>query len=89
MVSTFTLKTWSEEPRTLTEEMAMGAVADGSAESREVTWKGATKEPFLSMEASGSVKRESVTRLASGGNVTIHFWEATDGTRSHLKVKTT
>ena len=89
MVSTFTLKSWSDSPRTLVESLAWQAVESGSATGRTFEWKGATKEPFLSLEASGAVKLEYVTRLDSGANVTIHFWQTPTGGRSHLKVKTT
>jgi hypothetical protein len=87
-MNAFTLKSWSETPRTLVESLVWQAVLDG-AETRPVNWKGATKEPFLTLEAQGGTKREHVTRLGSGGNVTVHVWISTDGTRSHLKIKTT
>jgi len=88
MVNAFTLKEWADSPRTLAESLAWAAVESGADGARDFAWKGATKEPFLTLEAQGAIKRESVTRLTDG-NVTIHFWQATDGTRSHLKVKTT
>jgi len=79
---------WSQSPRNLIEEMVWNSVANG-AETRPIDWKGATKEPFLTLEAEGATKREHVTRLASGGKVTVHVWIGTDGKRSHLKVRST
>jgi hypothetical protein len=79
---------WSQSPRNLIEEMVWNSVATG-AETRPIDWKGATKEPFLTLEANGATKREHVTRLGSGGNVTVHVWISTDGKRSHLKVRST
>lgn len=82
------LKNWSESPRTLPEEMAWTAVSDGAAEGRGIDWNGATKEPFLSLEAEGWLKLEHVTRLTDT-KITIHFWQSPTGDRRHLKVKTT
>lgn len=87
MVSTAILKEWSESPRTLIESLAWQAVEDGQP-GRSINWKGATKEPFLSMEGRGAVKLELVAR-GEGCNVTVHFWQEKSGERSHLKVKTT
>lgn len=87
MVNAHTLKEWSETPRTLAEEMALEAVRTGSVDGDAITWKGATREPFLSLEAQGAVKLQTVVRL-SDGNVTVHFWQSTTGERSHCKVMT-
>jgi len=87
-MNAFTLKTWSEAPRTMIEDMVWNAVLSGEAETRPFAWQGAKREPFLSLEAAGATKREHVTRLGSGGNVTVHVWESTTGERSHLKIKT-
>ena len=81
-------KEWSQSPRNLIEQMVWTSVANG-AETRPVDWKGATKEPFLTLEAEGATKREHVTRLASGGKVTVHVWINLEGVRNHLKIKTT
>lgn len=88
ILSSLILKEWSETPRTLVEELTMGVVERGEVEGRLVNWKGPTKEPFLTLHQLGGVKLEFVTRLV-GGNVTVHFWQLPDGSRSHLKVKTT
>jgi hypothetical protein len=84
-MNAFTLKSWSETPRTLPERLAWESVESGHAEGDPVDWNGATKEPFLSMEAQGAVKLQTVIRLTDT-KVTVHFWLATDGSRSHLKV---
>ncbi len=89
MTSEFTLKEWSNTPRTLAESLAWAAVETSEAVGEAFEWKGATKEPFLTLEAAGGVKLQTVTRLSSGLKVTIHFWQSTKGLRSHLKVKTT
>ena len=87
------LKGWSESPRTLAESLAWSAVETGETTTgegfvvREFKWKGATREPFLTLERMGWVKMEAVTRLTAG-NVTVHFWEAPEGVRGQLKVKT-
>jgi len=88
MISAHTLTSWSETPRTLCEEMALEAVLCGATEGESIEWNGATREPFLTLQAEGAVKLQAVIRL-SGGCVTVHFWESTGGVRSHLKVKTT
>jgi hypothetical protein len=85
------LKQWSEEPRTLFEEIAWSSVENSSDPDgeRDITWKGATKEPFLTLEANGWEKREYVLRGTSGIIVTVHFWESPGNfePRLHLKVK--
>ena len=67
------LKDWSESPRTLGEELFWTAVESGLAEHREVVWKGAQKEPFITLEKEGWKKRESVLR-SEKGTITVHFW---------------
>jgi hypothetical protein len=88
MVSTHTLKSWSEAPRTLAEEMAFEAVRTWKASGKPIDWNGPTKEPFLSLQAEGWVKEQFVLRL-SDGNVTVHFWQAMHSdSRLHIKVMT-
>lgn len=79
-------KSWSEAPRCLAEAIAWRTV-EGGAEGRSIDWKGATREPFLSLERAGWVKLEYVQRGALA-RVTVHFWQAPNGERRHLKIMT-
>jgi hypothetical protein len=101
IVSEASLREWSESPRTLLEGLAWQAVETGSAPSRGIDWAGPQKEPFLSLQARGGVKLESVIR-GKDGNVTLHFWQVAETLpsgvhgprrllpeRTWLKVKTT
>ncbi len=80
------LSAWSEEPRTLGEQIAMRSVRSGQ-ESTPVKWNGAKREPFLSLEAIGGRKHQTVFRLNGGPKITVHFW-LSNGIRAFLKVKT-
>jgi len=70
--------------------LIMVARGDTLAVESAFDWKGATMEPFISMQANGFRKwRARVEWNAGTPNarvVEIHFW--TDGTvRSHFKIK--
>ena len=82
------IRDWHEEPMTLAEQIARYAALRG-AETRPVKWKGATKEPFLTLTAQGYTKRENITRLANGDTITIHLWVGPEGQTLHPKIKTT
>ena len=77
-----------EEPRDLREQVSWRAVIEGTRPDleTELTWRGPTKEPFLSMWADGWRKFKA-RHDWSGRPLVIHFWQSPSGERSHLKIK--
>ena len=89
------LSEWSDTPRTIAERLAVEAVMSGDVWTEPITWNGAKREPFLSLQAEGWTKRQAVMRLSSGAVVTVHVWvhppaqSFKPGMLRHPKVMTT
>jgi hypothetical protein len=75
------------------EALSLRMVANGATVAVEspVEWKGATMEPFLTMERAGWRKHRARVEWNVGTRharvVEIHFWLSPTGERAYLKIK--
>ena len=77
-----------EAPRDLREQVSWRVVQEGLQPDleEEISWRGPTKEPFLSLWSQGWRKYKA--RHVWGGRVMVlHFWMSPYGARDHIKIK--